>query len=57
MAVYETRWTPSRGSVAKKNTKCELADAIIRIWDYIQTDRIKEEKVKHDILKILMLVL
>lgn len=48
-------WSPTASSVAKKNTKDSLAQALMDIWRL--TDEMRSDHDKDEIAKILMRVL
>lgn len=55
MAITETTYRPTVHSTTNKNTKAELAAAIVRVWDKVQD--CKDEKTKEEIIKALLYVL
>lgn len=55
MSIVEFSWTPTIDSVSKKNTKYQLAHAIMKLWE--ATKDCKDKQTKKKILDILMLVL
>lgn len=57
MSISETHWTPTNTSVEKKNTKYQLARAIIDIWNEVSEIEPEDDYLKNKLVKILLAVL
>lgn len=55
MSVMEVTYRPTSSSVARKNTKWELASALLFVWEAVQD--CKDEETKRKIIERLLSVL